>query len=116
MNGELNKYYYNRRFKDLKEIFNVKISSIEKAIELAHEEMERRLQGMNEFREQLNNQAHEFITRKEMDIIKAKISELKEFKATLEGKADHRAVSIAYIISFLGIIIGVIAVVISLVK
>lgn len=54
----LNQEQINRRFSDLKE-----------QIALAREAMEKRLDGMNEFRDQLRDQAARFINRDELNAI-----------------------------------------------
>lgn len=55
---ELNQNQVDRRFSDLKE-----------QIALAREAMEKRLDGMNEFRDQLRDQAARFISRDELNVI-----------------------------------------------
>jgi hypothetical protein len=50
----------------MKSRIEIKIKAVERAIKVAHKEMNRRLCGMNEFRHQLDRQASEFITRKEL--------------------------------------------------
>jgi hypothetical protein len=47
---------------------NLRFESNEKQIELAKEEMERRLEGMNEFRAQLSSQAGTFLSRTEAQL------------------------------------------------
>ena len=47
---------------------NIRFESNEKQIELAKQEMERRLEGMNEFRAQLSNQAGTFLSRTEAQL------------------------------------------------
>ena len=47
---------------------NLRFESNEKQIELAKEEMERRLESMNEFRSQLTNQANTFLSRTEAQL------------------------------------------------
>jgi hypothetical protein len=49
----------------LRELIDVKIDSVEKAIKVAKEVLDVRLSSMNEFREQLNDQAKTFFTRSE---------------------------------------------------
>ena len=47
---------------------NLRFESNEKQIELAKQEMERRLESMNEFRSQLTNQANTFLSRTEAQL------------------------------------------------
>jgi hypothetical protein len=61
--------------------------------------MERRLEGMNEFRDQLRDQAARFVTREEAAIIHERFVEdirsLRESRAELQGKASMLSVVIA---------------------
>ena len=51
----------------LKEYFDAQIENVKQATELARESMEKRLDGMNEFRDTLKDQAGKFITRQEYE-------------------------------------------------
>jgi len=112
--------YIEKRINHLKELFGSELRSIDRATDIARVGMEKRLEGMNEFRQQLNDQAKEFITRPELNAIRKEIEAdiriLRESKATLEGKADQKAVNIAMAISLIGLIIGVIAIIIHFIK
>jgi hypothetical protein len=77
----------------------------EKAKDLAYKTLEDRLGSMNEFRKALTDQAATFITRKEHDIIISEIRELREFKATLQGKASQSSVWISWFLAGVAIII-----------
>lgn len=87
-----------------------RIYALEKATDLAARTLEKRLEGMNEFREALKNQAALFVTRNEMKIQLDKIDDdirmLREAKAMLEGKASQLYVTITLIISLLGLFIS----------
>jgi predicted transcriptional regulator len=82
-----------------------KLSAAEKALDVAYKSLDSRLQGMNEFRQALTDQAASFITRKEHDIIVSEIRELREFKAAIQGKASQSSVWIAWFLAALGIMI-----------
>lgn len=82
----------------ISEICN-KILRIEKSIEqrfeenkerinLAREQMERRLEGMNEFRAQLTEQTRTFVNRKELDLIVQKL----ETRFELLGKGNRERI------------------------
>jgi predicted nucleic acid-binding Zn-ribbon protein len=70
--------------------------------------MEKRLETMNEFREQLKDQATTFITRREHDILLSDIQNLKETRAMLEGKASQMSVNIAIVFSLIGMVISIV--------
>ena len=46
---------------------NIRLSYIEKGIENTEKQLNRRLEGMNEFRETLKDQAGHFVTREHLD-------------------------------------------------
>ena len=81
-----------------------RLQASQDSLKLAREQMDKRLEGMNEFRLQLNNQAATFITRKEHEFLIKDIQELKQWGARLDGKASQQSVMVAYVISIVGII------------
>jgi hypothetical protein len=85
----------------------------QRAITKAEDSMTSRLEGMNEFRDQLKDQATKFALRDEVnrrfDEVVEDIKSLELSKATLEGKASQGAVFIAYAISAIGIILGIVS-------
>lgn len=60
------KEYVDNEFKMCREIRATRLAAMDKALEMAHDTMETRLTGMNEFRETLRDQASKFITRNEL--------------------------------------------------
>ena len=82
----------------LKQYFDLCLKDQSKAIDLARDGMEKRLEGMNEFREQLNRQAASFVTRQELD---AKLESIEK------GRRDNIAIGL----SLIGIIIALISVI-----
>ena len=104
----------------LKEYFEVRVTALEKATTLAAEQMDKRLEGMNEFRGQLKDQGATFLTRNEYAIAHEKLCDdiklLREFRAQLEGKASQQAVILAMIISVIGIILSIVSLVKEFVK
>ena len=95
-----------------KEYVDIRLAALDKATEVAYQSMQSRLAGMNEFRETLREQASKFVTRTELEIqldrIESDIRALRESRATLEGKASAQSVYVAYAISLIGIIMGLI--------
>ena len=80
-----------------------KLIASEKALEIANQSMQARLGTMNEFREQLKDQAATFISRVEFET---------KLGATEKGKKDN----IALFLSVLGIVAAFISVIIHLLK
>ena len=75
----------------------------EKALNVAHEGMQERLAGMNEFRDQLRNQAATFIAR-------------KEFEAKIDGIEKSKKDNLALGISLIGVLIAFSALIILLLR
>jgi len=102
----------------LRTYFDIRFDSLDKANSVAYEAMERRLEGMNEFRDTLRDQAARFVTRSELDIIKdridADIRVLREYKSLLEGKASQHSVNVAMFLSAAGLLIGIVSIVLKL--
>ena len=95
-----------------------RFQSVERAVDVASKQMEKRLEGMNEFRDSLKDQTSRFFTREEFHgahnpIIKD-IEELKLSRAALEGKASQKSVNVAYAISAIGIVISIVSLAIYL--
>ena len=67
----------------LKEYFDTVINSVKESIKTAYDGMEKRLEGMNEFRDSLKDQAARFITRDELDTKLAAIDKGKKENITL---------------------------------
>lgn len=98
-------------FVSLREYLESRIAAVEKAIEVANQAMQKRLEGMNEFRDTLRDQAGRFVTRDEMyiklDVINEQLKILQYFKASLEGKASQTQANIILFISILGLALSV---------
>lgn len=96
----------------LREYLDSKIQAIDKATILALSALEKRLESMNEFRDQLKDQASRFITREELNQavkpLDTNIEMLREAKANFEGKASQSSVYFSMGIAVLGLIIGLI--------
>lgn len=89
---------------------DVKIEGIERAIEAARREMDRRLEGMNEFRAQLFSQANTFYSKGEHEVYKEQITaRLNGIEKTLfykEGATRWSSHIITVLIAFAIFIIG----------
>ena len=99
----------------LRDYVDIRLAALEKATELARANMDMRLNGMNEIREAMRDQASHFVTAVEhravcdrLDRLEQKIRDLELSRAELSGKASQTSVMIAYAISLLGLLVGVI--------
>jgi hypothetical protein len=95
----------------LRDYVDTRFDGIEKAISLARENLETRLEGLNEWRQQSKDREAAYTTRSELNLVCDKIRTLELSKATLEGKASQTSVFIAYGFSIAAIIIGIVGLV-----
>jgi hypothetical protein len=86
----------DRRFSDLERILTNQISAQDRMTETTKKDLERRLEGMNQFREQLERQTNTFVDKGmysvEHKIIAKEIEALREWKSSLEGKSSWSVV------------------------
>ena len=104
----------------LREHIDVRFVAEDKAKELAAHALNLKLEHMNEFRGQLKDQCSTFITREEHEILQTRIDndirELRESKATLEGKASQSTVNITLAVAIMGLIIAVAGLILSIIR
>ena len=97
----------------LKEYFESRLEAVEKAMMVAAAAMDRRLEGMNEFREAMKDAAARTVTRDELCIqlrpIIEEIKELKTYKDQATGKASQSSVTASTGIAVVGLIIGLVS-------
>ena len=105
----------DKDYVSLKEYFLSMITAIESSRKLAFDAMDKRLEGMNEFRAALKDQASGFITRAEHNLILKEIQDLREFRIKLESKADQSSVNKVSSIAIVGLILSFIGLVVSIV-
>lgn len=76
----------------LEKHINKRLKSMNKATKVALKELNRRLDGMNEFRDTIKDQNAEFIRKSEHDTAHSRIEEdirsLRESRAEISGKAS----------------------------
>lgn len=84
----------------LKEHFDERFRALEKATDTAKEGMEKRLEGMNEFRETLRDSAATFATRKEVD-------------TRFENIEKDKRYGIALVISLLSLLVTVLGIILK---
>ncbi len=103
----------DREVVTLKEYIDTRMDALQLAIKLVTDSLDKRREDMNEFRAQMQDQTAHFITRAELNVVRESqdkdIKSLRESRATLEGKASQNSVMVSYIIAFIGIAIGIVA-------
>lgn len=101
----------------VKDYVDSRFSAIQDATKSARDSMERRLDGMNEFRASLKDQADRFVGREEHSVIINKLDErikihdsdlksLEITRAVVEGKASQTSVTVTFIFALLGVFIS----------
>jgi hypothetical protein len=112
------KDYFDLRINELKGYIDIKFGNIEKANSLAQDNLNARLETMNEFRNSMKDQASTYITRTEYNLLIGKydsdIRLLREANAENKGKASQQSVNYAYLIAFIGIVIGVVGIIMNI--
>lgn len=77
-----------RDIEALRREFNIAIQNQQKQIEIAKAELDRRLEGMNEFRAQLDQQTREFMSRGEIGLVVEGIRRDITYNLTGIGKIE----------------------------
>jgi hypothetical protein len=92
-----------------------RLAELDRATTLAALTLRERLEGMNEFRAQLKDQAATFISRTELkafeQIVEADLRSLRQARDEAKGKASQQAVNVSTVIAVLGLLMSAIALV-----
>jgi hypothetical protein len=98
----------------IKDYIDARLAAISTAVDKAEATLAVRLAGMNEFREQLKDQASRFITRDEACAIfkpaLEDIRELRDFVATHRGKASQSSVLFLGALSISGFLLALLGI------
>ena len=78
--------YVDARFRSLEDAIQLRAETHERALEIAHRGMEKRLEGMNEFRAQLEKQAGTFVDRRAHEVVEGRLNVLEQANANLVGR------------------------------
>lgn len=107
---------FDQKHRDLQAYLEAKLNGISIATEKALDASNKRLEGMNEFRDALKDQASTFITRAEYDRTREDIKNMEISAATLAGKASQKSVNLALVISVTSGLIGILALLFEIFK
>ena len=113
------KEYFNMRLKYIEEKISERLESQEKAVTVAYAASNKRLDGLNEIRQILEDQAKTFITKVEFETYQTmirqdlarfstEINSLNLSRAELSGKASQGQVILSMIIGITGLILGIV--------
>jgi len=95
------------RFVYLEKMSCVKADAVERALSVAKEEMNRRLEGMNGFRKQLEKQTNSFVDKGYYDLehrnLRAELDLLREWKQIQVGKSSttNLLAAVSMLLSFI---------------
>lgn len=113
--SELSSEEINQLRVSMKEYFDSRLAAIEKQIATSNHVLDIRLEGMNEFRQSMQDQANTYLTMKEHNAwrekIESELQALRDFKTTIDAKADQKTVTIGFILSLLAFVTGVIGII-----
>jgi hypothetical protein len=111
------KEQFREDVRDLKGSFDDKLEAQDKALELAQRIMDKRLDSMNEFREQLKNAEGSFMTRSVYDarheLLQKQVDDLRLKGAEIDGKASQKQLQTTNLMATAALIMAVVAFVID---
>ena len=111
------KDYFNDIIIQLEKHIDMRFNNIEISTKLATENLNLRLESMNEFRESMKDQTNYYVNKVEFNVIKAKYDEdirmLREANAEMKGKASQQSVIYTAIIASFSIAISIIAIILK---
>jgi hypothetical protein len=101
--------YVDRRFEDNAKLYDERTKASETALRAATAAMDRRLDAMNEFRDQLRDQASTFVSRIELKALDDKIDLIQRSQDQAEGRRTVTAAAISAGVSLVtGVVVGLI--------
>lgn len=104
----------------LKEYFERRLLDMEKAVTKAEASHEKRLESLNEFRDQLKDQADTFVEKSlhyaQHDAIEDRINGIRRDIDKIEGRTDGGKTLWAYLVSGASLIGAIISIAIALTK
>ena len=93
--------------------FESKLEGFDEAVKVRADALDRRLEGLNELRGVVTDNASRLITREAVELMfnahSIDINDLKKSRDVLAGKADTSAVNRANMFSIIGIAIGLVS-------
>ena len=98
----------------IRDYFDSKLEALDRATATTAAQMERRLEGMNEFRDTLRDQASRLVTREEFALvqrsIEAEIRQLREFKVAVESKASQASVMVVAVFVVINLVLAIVGI------
>ncbi len=96
----------------LKQYIDSRVDALEKQAEMRADSLEKRLDGMNEIRGTMKDQASKFVDRAELTTFKEAVEKdlriLRESRAELQGKAEQSSVNVSLVLAAGGLIVSLV--------
>ena len=106
--------YLDAKFETIKAM----LDKADEATRLARENLEVRLESLNEWRQQSKDRERDFLARTEFDVRHEKVCEdvrsLRESRAELAGKASQKSVTLVTVLTVVGLLLSAIAIIVAL--
>jgi len=119
-NVESLKEYFDLAIANLEEKIEQKFCSVKESVNKAESAHDRRLDSMNEFREQLRDQQQTFVEKStymsDLKNLNEKINDLKDKLQKIENIKEGGNLVWAYVASAISLIIAIVSVTINLLK
>jgi hypothetical protein len=118
--SQLPQQRHTAEYISLRDYIDTRLEAVEKTTELSRIAMEKRLDGMNEFRATLQDQNRNFVPRQEYSAFVEKaeldLRSLRESRSKLEGKADASSLHETTIIAVIGLLIALVSLLIRIME
>ena len=96
----------------LRDYIDQRLSDVQRAVDKAQETMDKRLEGMNEFRDTLKDQASRFVTRDELQStlkpIIANLQALQKLSDIAWGKASAKSLFYTAAMAAVALLLGIV--------
>ncbi len=94
----------------IKDYIDGRLSDLKDSIDNARDSMNTRLEGMNEFRDSLRDQAQRFATREQVEALSIQVQELRVARGLDTGRGAGLNAGWGYIIGAVGLVVGLITI------
>ena len=97
----------------LREYIDFRVAALQETMDKSERLLNKRLEGMNEFRDALKDQNATFISREAYEakhcLLQAQVDDLRMSKAAIDAKASAASVYVGYAIALAGIFLAILS-------
>jgi len=108
------KEYFDRILDERTKRFEIALHDAQKAVEIADTNSEKWRSNANEWRAAMDDREREFARKPDLETAARDIRELRDWRNTMEGKADQKDVTRAQILGVISMAIGLISLALSI--